>query len=64
MNLFADAGLNHHTAVQGGVLAEPCGALLREFFAERRGQRRRQREAGEAPGIPTGDAIELEDPAA
>ncbi|MBT9488114.1 MAG: tRNA adenosine(34) deaminase TadA [Rubrivivax sp.] len=64
VNLFADAGLNHHTAVQGGVLAEPCGALLREFFAERRGQRRRQREAAEAPGIPTGDAIELEDPAA
>jgi hypothetical protein len=44
------------------VLADPCGALLREFFAERRGLQRRQREAAAAPGIPTGDAIELEDP--
>jgi hypothetical protein len=41
------------------VLAEPCGALLREFFAERRAQRRAAREA---TGIPTGDAIELDEP--
>ena len=27
---------NHHAKVQGGVLAEECGALLREFFAARR----------------------------
>lgn len=29
--------LNHQMAVTGGVLAEECGALLREFFRERRG---------------------------
>ena len=35
-DLFADARLNHHTAVAGGVQEEACGALLRGFFAERR----------------------------
>jgi tRNA(adenine34) deaminase len=28
--------LNHQAEVLGGVLAEECGALLREFFASRR----------------------------
>ena len=28
--------LNHHVDVQGGVLAEPCAALLVEFFKVRR----------------------------
>lgn len=36
VNLFADARLNHHASVEGGVLAEECGALLRAFFAARR----------------------------
>jgi tRNA(adenine34) deaminase len=36
MNLFQQEKLNHHTEVTGGVMAEECGALLREFFAERR----------------------------
>ena len=36
VNLFAEPRLNHHTAVQGGVLADECGALLREFFKPRR----------------------------
>ena len=35
-NLFGDARLNHQTVVAGGTLAEPCGALLRDFFAARR----------------------------
>jgi tRNA(adenine34) deaminase len=30
--------LNHTFPVQGGVLAEECGALLKEFFAARRGK--------------------------
>jgi len=69
-NLFADARLNHQTALLGGVLAEPASALLRQFFAERRAQQRAERDAlraangdrpagqsgvGEAP-IPVGDA--------
>ena len=36
INLFAEARLNHHATVEGGVLAEECGALLREFFGARR----------------------------
>jgi tRNA(adenine34) deaminase len=36
VDLMAEPRLNHHTEVQGGVLADECGALLSEFFAERR----------------------------
>jgi tRNA(adenine34) deaminase len=36
IDLFAEARLNHHTAVVGGVLAEECGSLLSSFFAARR----------------------------
>ena len=36
VDLFAQERLNHHTQLVGGVLADECGALLREFFAERR----------------------------
>ena len=54
IDLFAQEKLNHHTEVQGGVMADACGQLLREFFAERRAQ---QREAkAEESSIPAGDA--------
>ena len=56
VNLFELPTLNHHTQLLGGVLAEPCGALLREFFAERRAQQRAAR--GDA-GIPTGEVSEV-----
>jgi len=36
VNLFEQDRLNHHTALQGGVMAEECGQLLRDFFAMRR----------------------------
>jgi tRNA(adenine34) deaminase len=39
VDLFANERLNHHTSVTGGVLAEECGALLREFFAGKRQRR-------------------------
>lgn len=61
VNLFALPQLNHHTQLLGGVLAEPCGALLREFFAERRAQQRLAR--GEA-AIPTGEVSEILAPSA
>jgi len=35
-DVLRDRRLNHRAEVVGGVLAEECGALLREFFAERR----------------------------
>lgn len=36
INLFEHGKLNHHASVIGGVMADECGTLLREFFAERR----------------------------
>ena len=63
-DLFAQPRLNHHTAVRGGVLADACGSLLREFFAERRAQRRSGLVADLSPAdaIPTGETLELGDP--
>lgn len=34
--LLSDARLNHRSQVQGGVLAEPCGKILTDFFRARR----------------------------
>jgi tRNA(adenine34) deaminase len=39
INLFADEKLNFHAQVQGGLLAEECGARLSAFFAQRRRSR-------------------------
>lgn len=50
VNLFNEPRLNHHTEIVGGVLAEPCGKLLRDFFAERRAQQRALREQRQAEG--------------
>ena len=36
----ADTRLNHNFAVEGGVREEECANVLREFFAERRKNRR------------------------
>jgi len=36
LNLFEQEQLNHHTEIVGGVLAEECGAMLKNFFAARR----------------------------
>lgn len=36
LDVLADPRLNHRPAVVGGVLADECAALLREFFSERR----------------------------
>lgn len=47
INAFAEQRLNHHTTVQGGVLADECGGLLSAFFRERRQHDREQ--AGKAP---------------
>lgn len=44
LDLFGQKQLNHHTALQGGVLAEASAKLLREFFAERREAARQLRE--------------------
>ena len=36
IDLFAEARLNHHTEVVGGVLKENAAALLQSFFSNRR----------------------------
>lgn len=43
VNLFEQDKLNHHTELLGGVMAEECGQLLKEFFAMRREQVKQQR---------------------
>lgn len=40
VDLFAEARLNHHAAIVGGVLADQCSDLLSGFFAARRGRTR------------------------
>jgi len=44
LDLFAEPRLNHRTQVQGGVLAEECGAVLQAFFQQRRSLAREQAE--------------------
>lgn len=36
VDLFAEARLNHHTAVTGGILANDAAQLLQQFFVARR----------------------------
>lgn len=38
-DLSADDRLNHRFEVRGGVLAEECGQILKEFFQDLRGRR-------------------------
>jgi tRNA(adenine34) deaminase len=68
-DLFALPQLNHHTEVEGGVMGDTCGAMLRSFFAERRAAQRAEaagavdaaepREAEAPDAIPAGEAVEL-----
>ena len=73
LNVFEHAQLNHHTQLLGGVLADECGQVLRDFFAERR-ERYRQRRGAASPdpapervamqedtaSIPAGEVTELD----
>lgn len=38
VDLYGESRLNHHADIEGGILAEQCGALLSSFFAARRGK--------------------------
>lgn len=40
LNLFERTELNHQTRVEGGVLAQPCAAVLQGFFLEKRRSQR------------------------
>ena len=36
LDVFSSKQINHQTVVEGGIMAEECGQLLRDFFKERR----------------------------
>lgn len=38
MNLLQDSRLNHQVKLTGGVMAQECGAILRDFFTRLRGR--------------------------
>ena len=42
INLFAQPRLNHHTVLQGGVMAADSTALLQQFFRQRRTEHRQK----------------------
>lgn len=67
VDLFGEPRLNHHCTVHGGVEHETCGALLQDFFRERRRQKRGEG-ADEAPAANQAadplqglDVLELDD---
>lgn len=65
IDLFGEGRLNHHTRVEGGLLAEASARLLRDFFTERREAARARRARTAGPGdepIPAGEATHLDDP--
>ncbi len=49
---ITSASFNHQTRFEGGLLADECGAMLRDFFAERRalGQSTAQPQAAASDG--------------
>lgn len=36
LDIFASKQVNHQTSVEGGIMSEECGQLLRDFFKGRR----------------------------
>jgi tRNA(adenine34) deaminase len=36
LNVFAEKQINHQTQVEGGIMGDECGQVLRDFFKERR----------------------------
>jgi tRNA(adenine34) deaminase len=46
VDLFAEARLNHHAQVRGGVMAAECGGMLADFFAERRQRKKDDEDPG------------------
>jgi tRNA(adenine34) deaminase len=59
LNLFDNPQLNHHTQVQGGLLAEAAGTMLRDFFVERRAAIKAARDAApNAELLPVPEVIE------
>jgi tRNA(adenine34) deaminase len=61
LNLFEIEQLNHHTRVEGGLLADAAGGLLHDFFVERRAAIKAAREGSpNADRLPVPEVIESE----
>jgi tRNA(adenine34) deaminase len=45
VDLFAEARLNHHAEVEGGLMAEESAALISAFFQRRRAESKGLRES-------------------
>jgi tRNA(adenine34) deaminase len=69
IDVFGTPALNHHTTVEGGVLADGSREILRSFFAERREQYRQRRAGVTIPvadtdfalePIPAGESLEID----
>ena len=60
VDLFSHRQLNHQTQIEGGLLADVAGGLLRDFFAQKRAEQRAAREAAvaEAEPLPLPEVIE------
>lgn len=58
VDLFGQRQLNHHTQVEGGLLADAAGNLLRDFFVERRAAMRAERDQAATAPLPVPEVIE------
>ncbi len=58
IDVFGESRLNHHTRVEGGLLAEASVQMLREFFAARRAEQRALRDGPTPPLLPVPEVIE------
>ena len=56
LDLFSNPKLNHHTQVQGGVMADECAGLLQSFFKCRREARRLSHEPVREDAVRPNDA--------
>jgi tRNA(adenine34) deaminase len=51
VNLFEQEQLNHHAQTVGGVLADDCAGVLKDFFAARRAAAAQARKAASPPAV-------------
>ncbi|MDO8250986.1 MAG: tRNA adenosine(34) deaminase TadA, partial [Rhodoferax sp.] len=56
LDLFSNPRLNHHTLVQGGVMAAECSVLLQSFFKQKREQIRNSSSPVRDDAVRTPDA--------
>ncbi|AJG19687.1 tRNA adenosine(34) deaminase TadA [Cupriavidus basilensis] len=59
LNLFEQAQLNHQTTIAGGVMADACSRMLKDFFGgRRRAQKAAQKAAQEAAQEAVQEAVQ------